>query len=157
MGRGNHLWKCGCEVCVRFRRNPGNWPGRGHQGNCDVCGRADVPLVDYLPPLLIEFLGFHSLCEFCRNSINGYVGEGINTEGWKLCWQIDTDESLKWAMLDWLRNNHWHDAFKVAILGYTTREDAFFGKIGKDPEYRQYWMSHGNQRVRDQIVARFGK
>lgn len=155
--RGKKVWRCGCEVCQKFNRHPLAFlsPHALQRANCDVCGDKRT-MIGYVPPLLTEFLGYQKMCEYCRNSITGHVADGINTDGWRLCWTQDSDEALKWAMLCWLRNSHWNEAFHCAIDGYANREEQFWGELDKNPEKREYWMAHGNQEIRIELHERYG-
>lgn len=156
--RSSRLNQCRCEVCNAFNRERSDvrYLGRWQtyvdtRGLCDVCGRDDLQLAELVPALLTEFLGYERLCWGCRNGIDAYTGEA-----WQLCWRDSDDQSLKWAMLDWLRSNHWLDAFWIAQKGYRTREEAFYGEMDKDLEKRAYWMAHGAQHVKVKIHQRWG-
>lgn len=105
---------CPCDVCSKFGRDSSRWV----TGECDVCKCVHKHLVDYIPPLLKEFLGYENLCWACRNGIRCYVVD------WGLCWMTSPTEALKWAMVDWLRTNYWGWHMEHAIIGVSSHADA---------------------------------
>ena len=138
---------CGCGVCAGFRSSPAPWFPKDE---CAVCKRTDLPSVAWIPPLLKEFLGFETLCEWCRNGIRSYIIE------WKLCWATSPEGALKWAMTDWLRTQYWQQQMDAALNSprecdrAERRKGKPSGTPGRDKslcgDCWSYFKGHGNSK-----------
>ncbi len=113
MNRADRL-SCRCNACVRFRGESWN------AITCDLCDVDDRREAPWIPDLLKSFLKVSKICIWCRNGINAHVGCE-----WRLCWGESSDESLKWAMLDWVRSMYWLDLFRLALDGFASRGEYY--------------------------------
>ena len=106
--------RCQCEICRKMREDsrweylPGTrWQRETHKrGICELCGQDKQLIAPWLPDLLKEFFNVSEVCVSCRRGIAGVVDLNQYGEGWGLCWQSSPDDALKWAMVAWMRIDH---------------------------------------------------